>query len=303
MLHIYTGKLPLSLAKLVDLEVLDLDSNDLLGFLPAHMGSASCLPSLKTLSVQDNTQLGGVIDAHFLANSNECITDGCHPTLQFPFLSGASLSSVCIQMIFSEAPKVVVSEERAQGKVTFLYPMGSPNNTGTEQQQGEMHQQYLKYTQHLQELWREQGEEGGFEEWLAVNNSKWCLWQETWLSELRQLHVGHLFVFVSPERYMENDSDEEETVEERSFETKFKSKMYTDGKVDDREWSAKKGSFLSGSGWCKAQVNKISQYRWILHNDMYVAVIAHTYPFLHVNPRLSILASVLTTRAGAFRRM
>jgi hypothetical protein len=29
--------------------------------------------------------------------------------------------------------------------------------------------------------------------------------------------------------------------------------MYTEGKVDDREWSSNKGSFMSGRAWCKVQ--------------------------------------------------
>jgi hypothetical protein len=43
------------------------------------MGSASCLPSLTKLEA-NNKQLGGVIDARFLANSKSCDTSGC----QFP---------------------------------------------------------------------------------------------------------------------------------------------------------------------------------------------------------------------------
>jgi hypothetical protein len=110
--------------------------------------------------------------------------------LQFPFLAGASLSSYNIQRIFTCAPKAVVGEERAQGKVAFLYPKGSPKNTGTEDQQEEMGRQYRKYTDHLQELWREQGAEGSYEEWLGEQSSKWCMWGQTWLSELRQLRLG-----------------------------------------------------------------------------------------------------------------
>jgi hypothetical protein len=76
--HNITGTLPHSLAKLDTLEVLRLWSrthNDLGGFLPAHMGSASCLPSLKILDVRDNRRLGGVLDARFLASCEACFTD------------------------------------------------------------------------------------------------------------------------------------------------------------------------------------------------------------------------------------
>jgi hypothetical protein len=75
-----TGTLPPSLAKLDTLESLWLASNENLGgFLPAHMGSGSCLPSLKMLNVQGNTQLGGVIDARFFDNCKAsdycCVTN------------------------------------------------------------------------------------------------------------------------------------------------------------------------------------------------------------------------------------
>jgi hypothetical protein len=211
--------------------------------------------------VENNTQLGGLIDACFLANSDVCGANGCHRSMRFPFLSGASLSSFDIQGIFGRAPKEVVGEERAQGKVGFLYPKGSPKNTGTEEQQHQMNCQYRKHTDHLQELWREQSAEGSYEEWLAEHNSEWCLWADTWLAELRQLRKGYLFVFVSPEKNpktkygtkREYGKDPEEWVNMQSFETKFKSKMYTEGKVDDRELSSTKGSFMSGRAWCKEQ--------------------------------------------------
>jgi hypothetical protein len=45
----------------------------------------------------------------------------------------------------------------------------------------------------------------------------------------------------------------EECSNEQSFEAKFKSTMYTEGKVDERDWSATKGHFLSGRAWCKEQ--------------------------------------------------
>jgi hypothetical protein len=214
------------------------------------------------LSVTDNRQLGGVIDARFLANSEMCDTIGCHRSMQFPFLSGASLSSFNIHGIFEYAPKAVVSEERAQGKVAFLYPKGSPKNTGTEDEQDEMDRQYRKYTDHLQELWREQGAEGRYEEWLTAHISKWCCWAETWLSELRQLRKGYLFVFVTPEKEWKCSglgSTKVIEINKQSFETKFKSRMYTDGKVDDREWSSSKGSFMSGRAWCKEQCFDPSQ--------------------------------------------
>jgi hypothetical protein len=218
------------------------------------MGSASCLPSLKELDVEGNTQLGGVVDMHFLANSETCETSNCHRSMQFPFLSGASLSSFNLQGIFATAPKAVVDEERGQGKVPFLYPKGSAKNTGTEDEQDEMGRQYRKYTDHLQELWREQGAEGSYEEWLGEHCSKWCCWAETWLSELRQLRTGYLFVFVTPENNTKGWLDDfEKWTNKQSFETKFKSKMYTEGKVDDREWSSTKGSFMSGRAWCKEQ--------------------------------------------------
>jgi hypothetical protein len=256
-----TGTLPPSLAKLDTLEELYIWRNDLRGLLPAHIGSVSCLPSLKDLQVEGNKQLGGVIDVCFLANSEDCDASGCHRSMQFPFLSGASLSSFNIQGIFAKAPKAVVGEERAQGKVTFLYPKGSPKNTGTEEEQDQMDRQYRQYTDHLQELWREQGAEGSYEEWLTEHISKWCCWAETWLSELRQLRKGYLFVFVTPEKDAKHGGEYddnyepiyEEWINKLSFETKFKSKMYTEGKVDDREWSSSKGSFMSGRAWCREQ--------------------------------------------------
>jgi hypothetical protein len=36
--------------------------------LPAHIGSPGCLPNLKSLNVNGNPDLGGEIDASFLAN-------------------------------------------------------------------------------------------------------------------------------------------------------------------------------------------------------------------------------------------
>jgi hypothetical protein len=224
------------------------------------MGSASCLPSLEQLYVECNEHLGGVIDSSFLANSKGCDTSGCR-SMQFPFLSGASLSSFNIQGIFGRAPKEVVGEERAQGRVSFLYPKGSPQNRGTEEEQEHMDRQYRKHTDHLQELWREQDAEGSYEEWLAEHCSKWCCWAETWLSELRQLRKGYLFVFVTLEedaKYTDEMGDDnkpifQEWTNKQSFETKFKSKMYTEGKEDDREWSSTKGSFMSGRAWCKEQ--------------------------------------------------
>jgi hypothetical protein len=209
------------------------------------MGSASCLPSLKILRVRCNEQLGGVLDARFLANG-EIDTYNCHRSMQWPFLSGASLSSYDILGIFKQAPKTVVSEERAQGKVAFLYPKGSAKNTGTEDEQDQMDRQYRQYTDHLQVLWREQGVVGSYDEWLAEHITKWCCWEETWLSELRQLRKGYLFVFVTLENKLR-------WMGLQSFETKFKSKMYTEGKVDDRDWSSTKGSFMSGRAWCREQ--------------------------------------------------
>jgi hypothetical protein len=261
-----TGTLPPSLAKLDTLKTLSLNCNDKLGgFLPAHIGSASCLPSLEVLLLWGNKQLGGVIDACFLLKSSDIITKGS--SVQLPFLSGASLSSFDIQEIVQDAPKAVVCEERAQGKVYSLYPKGSAKNTGTEHEQDEMNQQYRTYTDHLHELWREQGAEGSYEEWLAEHCSKWCCWADTWLSELRQLRKGYLFVFVSPEKDTKSDGWDSETkrdttvewINKQSFETKFKSKMYTEGKLDDREWSSTKGSFISGRAWCREQCFDPSQ--------------------------------------------
>jgi hypothetical protein len=63
-----SGHLPPSLAKLCALQQLNLYNNHLRGFLPAHIGSASCLPLLQELNVRNNSQLAGTIDAHFLAN-------------------------------------------------------------------------------------------------------------------------------------------------------------------------------------------------------------------------------------------
>jgi hypothetical protein len=199
------------------LEELYLGDNNLGGLLPAHMGSASCLPSLKRLNVQGNKQLGGVIDAHFLYNSEVCNTKD-RPVLELPFLSGVSLSSFNIQEIFRQAPKAVVDEGRAQGKATDLYPkLVTPRD--------------VRRTQ-------------------------------TWLSELRQLRKWYLFVFVTPEKGNTERAINEEGkklgvheggINRLSFETKFKSKMYTEGKIDDRDWSSTRGSFMSGRAWCKEQ--------------------------------------------------
>jgi hypothetical protein len=169
---VFTGTLPPSLAKLDTLEKLDLSGNNLEGFLPAHMGSASCLPSLKDLDVRGNKELGGVMGVRFLAKCKRFDISGCHRSMQQPFLSGASLSSFNLPEIFRRAPKAVVGEERAQGKVAFVYPKGSTKNTGTEDEQDEMDRQYRKYTDHLQELWREQDVGGSYEEWLAERCSK-----------------------------------------------------------------------------------------------------------------------------------
>jgi hypothetical protein len=105
-----------------------------------------------------------------------------------------------------------------------------------------------KYTDHLQELWREQGGEGSYEEWLAEHCSKWCCWQETWLSELRQLRKGYLFVFVTPELdYTQEHFKHENWLNDQSFEAKFKSTKYTEG---EDIWGK------SGMAFCKALVGK-----------------------------------------------
>jgi hypothetical protein len=225
------------------------------------------LPSLENLTVDGNKQLGGMIDASFLFKSQDFGIEGC--PLQLPFLSGVSLSSFNILGIFELAPKAVMDPNRAQGKTPFLYPMGSPKNTGTKDEQDLMDRQFRKYTSHLQGLWREQSAEGiSYKKWLVEHCSKWCLWQETWLSELRQRWYmkGCLFVFVTPEKGVKfnwgfagtqscsaDEMGEIELINKQSFETKFKSKMYTEGKIDDREWSSSKGSFMSGRAWCKEQ--------------------------------------------------
>jgi hypothetical protein len=197
-----TGVLPASFATLDTLVELSLEANDLHGVLPAHIGSASCLPSLKILRVAGNPNLSGVIDAHFLAKCTLLTTQGCH-SMETPFISGASLSSADIGSIYGFGPKAVVAEERAQGKVVKI---------------DITHPDYSAFTAHLPDS-------------LAKNQSSWCLWQQTWVSELRKLKKGYLFVFIT-----------------ESFESKFKSRKYTEGEQDER-----KGVFKSGEEWCAVQ--------------------------------------------------
>jgi hypothetical protein len=79
---------------------LNLGGNDLHGFLPAHIGSPSCLPNLKALSVYNNENLGGVIDRGFLMRGEVCEAFGCHWSMRLPFISGASLSSADLSSIY-----------------------------------------------------------------------------------------------------------------------------------------------------------------------------------------------------------
>ena len=114
-----TGTIPASLAKLHSLEVLWLYNNDLHGHLPVPIGSPSCLPNLRDMDVGDNKRLGGTIDAQFLIRSKHCNTSGCHKSMHYPFLSGASLSSADINTTFRYAPMALV-EERVQGAVAEI---------------------------------------------------------------------------------------------------------------------------------------------------------------------------------------
>ena len=229
------GQLPPSIAELSELRVLYLPDNNLGGALPAHIGSASVLPNLRVLRVEGNEHLGGTVDREFLSRCDECNVTKCQPNwsdnpMLNPFLSGVSLSSNDIAQIFCFSPKQVVGVDRIQGTVAFLYPMGSKNNTGSESDQKEMGKLYMQHTWHLQSLWKEQGSHGTFHAWLTQNNTEWCLWQKTWLTELRNINTGCLFVFVTD-----------------SFKLKFQSRRYIDG---ERNWE---GKMLTGLGVCKEQ--------------------------------------------------
>jgi hypothetical protein len=142
------------------------------------------------LLVQNNPDLGGKIDASFLANCDRCDVSGCrwngekvNPMLS-PFLSGSSLSSADISLIFGAGPKEAVEVSRAQGEVTDLAE-GNPD--------------YEEHTKHLSP------------ELLATNTS-WCLWQKVYLDELRANVKGRLYVFCT-----------------EGFKEKFLSKKYTEG--------------------------------------------------------------------------
>jgi hypothetical protein len=204
-----TGTLPSSLAKLDTLVVLWLYNNNLQGSLPAHIGSPSCLPNLKDMDVGDNKQLGGTIDAQFLVNCKHCNANGCQSGMKFPYLSGASLSSADITLIFTYAPMDAIG--RVQVEVAEI---------------DREHLEYAKFTAHLPAS-------------LAATNSTWNLWQHTWLSELRQITSGYLFIFVTREDAWGKES-------RSSFKAKFKSSKYTAGAQDTRN-----GVFNSGEDWCR----------------------------------------------------
>jgi hypothetical protein len=66
---------------------------------------------------------------------------------------------------------------------------------------------------------------------LAEQNTSWRLWQQAWVSQLRKLASGYLFVFITA-----------------SFEEEFKTRKYIDGEQDKRT-----GAFKSGDEWCQEQ--------------------------------------------------
>jgi hypothetical protein len=144
------------------------------GALPANIGSPGCVLNLKFLVVQNNPDLGGEIDASFLANCDRCDVPGCQPNwsnnpMVSPFLSGSSPSSADITLIFGAGPKEAVEVSRAQGEVTDL-AKGDPDCE--------------EHTKHLSP------------ELLAANTS-WCLWQKVYLDELRANAKGRLYVFCT----------------------------------------------------------------------------------------------------------
>jgi hypothetical protein len=194
------GTLPPSLAKLDTLVELYLNGNNLHGCLPAHIGSPTCLSSLKKLDVQDNRHLGGKIEAHFLINCKTCNINRCSPTMQIPYLSGATLSRDAVSHIFAISPREMVTAGRVQGAVAEL----TPENGG---------------------LWK-MATRG-----LLFVPETWSLWQKTWLTELRTLTTGCLFVFIT-----------------KSFEEECNSAKYITGGRDDSD-----GSFKSAKEWCKEQ--------------------------------------------------
>jgi hypothetical protein len=235
-----SGRLPASIAKLDTLEWLNLATNELEGSLPAHIGSPSCLPKLKMLSVFDNPQLGGIIDTKWLIEGEVCEVSGCHWSMQLPYITGASLSSVDISDVFSYAPHEAVGKERVQCAVTEI----------TKQ-----HVDYARFTAHLSAP-------------LAAQTNLWGLWQYTWLTALRKIKSGYLFVFVN-EKHIQGPSVTElvftndesgqtmcmpqeghitstNDVEGRSFKSKFLTRKYVDGERDEKE-----GIFKTGEQLCQ----------------------------------------------------
>jgi hypothetical protein len=210
-----SGILPPSLAKLDTLVDLALFQNDLQGALPAHIGSPGCLPSLNTLRVSGNRELGGKIEATFLVKCGEAHTDGCHWSMYLPYLSGVSLSSADTATIFKYAPHAVVCQERVQGEVVEI---------------NWQHADYALFTSHLSPG-------------LAARNTTWRLWQWTWLEELRKLRSQHLFVFVT-----DYSVDKHGKNQEGSFKSKFEDAKYVEGGEGDSD-----GVWKSGEEWCVAK--------------------------------------------------
>jgi hypothetical protein len=137
--------------------------------------------------------------------------------MQLPYLSGSSLSSADTTSIFRFAPKAAVGGDRVQGSVAEITPS---------------HSMYAAHTAHLPS-------------WLVERSTSrgWRLWQRTWLSELRNLGGGYLFVFVT-------DYETDRYGKERtgSFKSKFESREHTEGGDDERE-----GEWKSAEEWCHAQ--------------------------------------------------
>jgi hypothetical protein len=172
-----TGTIPASFARLDTLVILRLSYNKLAGTLPPHIGSDNCLPSLKTLLVHQNPDLGGELDPAFLALSDICDVTGCdRQRMRTPFLSGVSFSSQDIGLVFAHAPQDVLEPSRLQ-------PV-------PEWEEGYEHSLY--------------GLIG------------WHVWQKVWLRALRAMREGRYYVFcVSKsfkEKYERPSSEEEHKV-------------------------------------------------------------------------------------------
>jgi hypothetical protein len=190
------GLLPSSLAKLDTLVELHLYRNNLHSALPEHIGFPACLPSLQTLRLSHNPQLGGEISAEFLLNCKDCDTSHCHWSMRLPFLAGASLSGADAFAVFQLGPKAAVGVHRVQGQVAEI---------------DHSHPDYASYTAHLSPA-------------IGSRTVVWRLWQYRWLKDLRRLRSGYLFIFVT-----EDSTDQYGNVVRGSFKSKFEERKFVDG--------------------------------------------------------------------------